>query len=145
MGAVVVDQHIHPQPPEVVDISKLQEAAEIGDQIHVGVVPGEMDHLDPHPVQQGGVVRRDEPDVQPLGEVHPRTAVRQLQDQLFVVRAGQKVGVQQLDLPLAVPELGQVGHLTAPPPLLTGNNTKSAVSGASTGQKSVGGALKLRI
>ena len=31
------------------------------------------------------------------------------QQQLFVVGTGQQIRVQQLDLPLAVPELGQVG------------------------------------
>ena len=55
------------------------------------------------------------------GEVHIGAALRKLQNQPFMVRAGQQIGVQQLDLPLSVPKLGQVGHLMAPPPLFAGN------------------------
>ena len=104
-----------------------------------------MYRLCPHPVQQGYVVRGSQADVQSLREVHIGAALRKLQNQPFMVRAGQQIGVQQLDLPLSVPKLGQVGHLMAPPPLFAGNDAKSAGSRTATGQKTVGCIGKLRI
>ena len=62
-----------------------------------------------------------------------------------MVRADQQVRVQQLDLLLPIPELGQVSHLTAPPPFFAGNYAKSAASVTATGQESVGCAGKLQI
>ena len=87
-------------------------------QVLIGVVPGEMDRLCPHLVQQGHIVRGNQPDIQALCEVHQGAALCQLHQQPFMVRAGQQIGVQQLALLLSLPKFGEVRHMPAPPPLL---------------------------
>ena len=92
MGAAVVGEDVHPPPAVTLDGGPLHEAAEVAGQVHIGVIPGEMYRLCPHPVQQGYVVRGSQADVQSLREVHIGAALRKLQNQPFMVRAGQQIG-----------------------------------------------------
>lgn len=80
-----------------------------------------MDYFCAHPVQKVYVLRGDEPNVQPLREIHPGSALRKLENQLLVAGAGR-----QLDFPLTAPKFGEVRHLDTLPPLLPGDNAKSA-------------------
>lgn len=126
MSAAVVGEDIGPPSPVAFDVRQLHKAAEIGRQVGVGVIPCEMHRFCPYFVQQRHVVRRCQADVQALGEVHPCAALRQLCQQPLVVLTGQQIRVQKFDLPLSMPKLGQVGHLTADPPLLPADNAESA-------------------
>ena len=66
MGAAVVGQHIDLPFADILDRGQLQKTAEVGGQVNIRVIPSKMYRLGSHPVQQGHVVRGDEPNIQPL-------------------------------------------------------------------------------
>ena len=145
VGAVPIRQHIDPLAPEVPDLGQLRKSLKKAGQVGVGVVPCEMNGLCPYLIQERHIVRRDEPDVQPLGEVHIGTAGGKLFQQPLMVTAGQQVGVHQLDLFLPTPKLGEVGHMDALRPLLAGHDTEPASVRASPCEEAIGGIGELRV
>lgn len=130
MAAPVIRQHINPALPAVLNGSHPGELFKIRGQVVLRVIPGEMQHFCPDPVEHGRLFGGHKPHVQPLGKVHRSPAVRKLGKEPFPVRAGQKISVQQLDFFLPTPELREVSHRHTPQPLLLPHDTKTAPTGA---------------
>ena len=98
-----------------------------------------------HSVQQSRVVRGNKTNIQSLREVYTSAAFRKLPQHPLVLRARQKIGVQQFDLALTVPKFGQLRYLTALPSLLSGNDAKRTLTRTSPCKKAVCSTGKLRI
>ena len=92
-------------------------------------VPGKVYLFQPDAVDCGYVAGVEQAAVKALGKVHIGAAFRELVQPFIMVLAGQQIRIQQLDFPLTVPELRQVGSLDAFISLLSGNDAKGQFRG----------------
>ena len=97
-----------------------------------------MDFLQPYVVDCGDNALGQQPAIQSLREVHIGAASCKLLQQRFMLRTGQKIGVQQLDLLLTVPKLRKVSGLDTPAPFLVAHNAKRTRPWTAPCQEAIG-------
>ena len=78
MSAAIIGQDINAPPAATFNRGQLQKTPEIPGQVLIRIISGKMHCFGTYPVQQRHIVRRNQADVQPLGEIHPCVAFGKL-------------------------------------------------------------------